>query len=111
MMIYYLMLEAIPCHNNPESNEFGGAYINCWVKASTRKEALQRAKEYIKNENWMFIKTEDIWEAQRQSYIDLSDSLECYDEACKNGLSAIFNTWPIDKDKHQLPKEIYRLEN
>ena len=108
MMIYYLMLEAIPCHNNPESNEFGGAYINCWVKASTQKEALQRAKEYIKNENWMFIKTEDIWEAQRQSYIDLPDSLECYDEACKNGLSAIFNTWPID---HQLPKEIYRLEN
>ena len=27
MMIYYLMLEAIPCHNNPESNEFGGALI------------------------------------------------------------------------------------
>ena len=100
MAIYYIMIEAIPNSNNPERNEFGGAYINCWVKASTQKEALKRAKDYIKNENWMFIKTEDIWEAQRQSYIDLPESLECYDEACKIGLSAIFNTWPIDEDNN-----------
>ena len=98
MMIYYFILEAIPCHSNPESNEFGGAYINCWVKAPTQKEALEKAKEYIKGENWMFIKVEDAWEAQRQAYVDLPDSLECYDDACKNGMSAIFNTWPIDEN-------------
>ena len=98
MAIYYIMIEATPNTSNPESKKFGGAYINCWVKASTQKEALKRAKDYIKNENWMFIKTEDIWEAQRQSYIDLPESLECYDDACKIGLSAIFNTWPIDED-------------
>ena len=100
MAIYYIMMEAIPNSNNPERNEFGGAYINCWVKASTQKEALKKAKEYIKDENWMFIKNEDIREAQRQSYIDLPESLECYDEACKIGLSAIFNTWPIDEDNN-----------
>ena len=44
------------------------------------------------------MKVEGIWEAQRQSYIDFPDSLECYDEACKFGLSAIFNTWPIYED-------------
>ena len=100
MAIYYIMIEAIPNSNNPERNEFGGAYINCWVKASTQKEALKKAKEYINDENWMFIKNEDIWEAQRQSYIDLPESLECYDEACKIGLSAIFNTWPIEEDNN-----------
>ena len=100
MAIYYLMIEATPNSNNPESKEFGGAYVNCWVKASTQKDALKKAKEYIKVENWMFIKNEDIWEAQRQSYIDLPESLECYDEACKIGLSAIFNTWPIEEDNN-----------
>ena len=98
MAIYCIIIEAIPNRSNPERNEFGGAYINCWVKASTQKEALKKAKEYIKAENWMFIKVEDIWEAQRQSYMDLPESLECYDEACKNGLSAIFNTWSIEDD-------------
>ena len=100
MAIYYIMIEAAPNNSNPESKEFGGAYVNCWVKATTQKEALKKAKEYIKDENWMFIKNEDIWEAQRQSYIDLPESLECYDEACKIGLSAIFNTWPIDEDNN-----------
>ena len=98
MTIYYLMIEAIPKLHNPECNEFGGAFINCWVKASTQKDALNRAKEYINKKDWMFIKTDDIRIAQRQSYIDLPDSLECYDEACKFGLSAIFNTWPIYED-------------
>ena len=100
MTIYYLMIEAIPCRNNPESKEFSGAFVNCWVKASTQKDALKRVQEFIKNENWIFMKVEDIWEAQRQSYIDLPDSLECYDEACEIGLSAVFNTWPIDGDNN-----------
>ena len=100
MTIYYLMIEAIPYRNNPESKEFGGAFVNCWVKASTQKDALKRVQEFIKNENWIFMKVEDIWEAQRQSYIDLPDSLECYDEACEIGLSSVFNTWPIDGDNN-----------
>ena len=100
MTIYYLMIEAIPYRNNPESKEFGGAFVNCWVKASTQKDALKRVQEFIKNENCIFMKVEDIWEAQRQSYIDLPDSLECYDEACEIGLSAVFNTWPIDGDNN-----------
>lgn len=100
MAIYYIMIEATPNSSSPESNAFGGAFVNCLVKAFTQKEALKRAKEYIKNENWMFVKTKDIWKAQRQSYIDLPDSLECYDEACDIGLSAIFNIWPIDGDKN-----------
>ena len=94
------MIEAIPCRNNPESKEFGGAFVNCWVKASAQEDALKRVQEFIKNENWIFMKVEDIWEAQRQSYIDLPDSLECYDEACEIGLSAVFNTWPIDGDNN-----------
>ena len=100
MTIYYLMIEAIPYRNNPESKEFGGAFVNCWVKASAQEDALKRVQEFIKNENWIFMKVEDIWEAQRQSYIDLPDSLECYDEACEIGLSAVFNTWPIDGDNN-----------
>ena len=101
MAIYYLMVEAAPNSSNPESKEFGGAYINCWVEASTQKDALKKAKEYIHEENWSFIKTEDVWLAQRQNYIDLPDSLECYDEACKIGLSALFNTWPTKDDNNK----------
>ena len=100
MAIYYLMIEATPGSSNPESKEFGGAFVNCWIKATTKKDALKRAKEYITEENWMFIKAEEIWVAHRKNYIDLPDSLECYDEACETGFSAIFNTWSIDENNN-----------
>lgn len=103
MKIYYLMIEAIPSLNNPESKKFGGAYVNCWVKASTQKEALKKVKDYINQENWVFIRTEDIWIAQRDSYINIPDSLESYDEACKYGSSFVFNIWPIDEDENVIP--------
>ena len=63
MTIYYLMIEAIPSCSNPESNGFGGAYVNCWVKASTQEDALKRVKEYIAEEHWEFVSIEDIWVA------------------------------------------------
>lgn len=89
------MVEATPNRNNPENKEFGGAYVNCWVKATTKNHALSIVKKYIDEENWLFVKTKDIFIAQRHLYLDEPDSLECYDEACKKGLSAIFYTWPI----------------
>ena len=96
MMIYYLMVEAVPHHNNPESKEYGGAYINCWVKADTPADAMSKVKEYIHEQNWHFIKAEDTFTVQRERYIDEPDSLECYDNALQYGLDAIFYTWPIN---------------
>ena len=96
MIIYYLMVEAVPHLDNPESTEYSGAYINCWVKANTPKEALNKAKEYILKEHWSFVKVEDIFTVQRERYLDEPDSLEAYDNATRYGLDAIFYTWPIE---------------
>jgi len=98
MKIYYFMMEAVPNRNNPESKEFGGAFISCWVKAATKKEAASKAKKNIDEENWRFIRTEESFVAQRDLYLELPYSLECYDEACENGIAAIFHTWPIDEE-------------
>ena len=96
MNIYYLMIEAVPKRNTPEYKEFGGAYINCWVKAATQSIALKKAKECINNEHWKHIKLEDIWVAYSDLYADTPESLDCYNEACEKGFSAIYYTWPID---------------
>ena len=100
MEIYYLLVEAVPDRNNPERQEFGGAYINCWVKATTKEDAVTRTKAYIAAENWTFVKILDVFIAQKQLYADEPDSAVCYDEACENGISAIFYTWSIDPDNN-----------
>ncbi|MBQ3162625.1 MAG: hypothetical protein IJC04_10945 [Oscillospiraceae bacterium] len=93
MNIYYLMIEAVPNEDNDEREEVDGAYINFWVKANEYETALKEAMEYIDNENWQSIKVKDSFIAKRELYIDEPDSLECYDEACENGIAAIFYTW------------------
>lgn len=98
MTIFYLMIEAVPKQDNPESKEFGGAFINLWVKATTKNEALKKAKNYVDEVNWKFVNAEEISVAKRSTYIDKPDSLECYDEACEKGLSAIFYTWAIGEE-------------
>lgn len=98
MIIYYVMVEAVPNHDNPESKEYGGAYINCWVKADTPVDAVKKVKEYIQKENWGCTNIEDVFSVQRERYLEELDSLECYDNAVQHGLDAIFYTWPIDSD-------------
>lgn len=94
MDVYYLMVEAVPCRDNPESGAFGGAYVNCWVKAASQTEARNIAREYIRREKWQPQRVEELRVVQREWYFDEPDSLACYDEACKNGLGAMFYTWP-----------------
>ena len=96
MGVYYLMVEATPKRDNPESKEYGGAYINCWVKADTPTDALRRVKEYIHGQHWNLVKLEDIFTVQRERYLNEPDSLEAYDNASRYGLDAIFYTWPIE---------------
>ncbi len=96
MPIYYLMIEAVPKRNNPESKTVGGAYVNCWVKAPDTETALSKAKKYVASENWKFVELKNISVAQRHYYVDEPDSLECFDNAWEYGLGACFYTWPVD---------------
>ena len=98
VIIYYLMVEAVPNCNNPESKKYSGAYINCWVKADSPVDAVKKVKKYIHKENWDLVNIEDVFSTQRERYLEEPDSLECYDNAVQYGLDAIFYTWPIDSD-------------
>jgi len=98
MHIYYLLMEAKPYSNNPESNEFGGAYVNCWVKAKNARLALQSAEEFLNSEGWEFVDIEEMNVSNRDSYINEPEFLDCYDSACQNEVGAIFNAWEIEED-------------
>ena len=103
MSIYYIMAEAAPSKDNDESKEFGGAYINIWVKSETKEAALTKAKEFIVDEGWVLVNDEEAYAVNRADYTDDPDMdapgvLECYDEACEQGISAIFYTWPLHEE-------------
>ena len=88
------MIEAVPCEDNEERLEYGGAFIACWVKAETEEAALTKAWAYVAEEKWKLISVEEKCAAHREAYLDDPESLECFDAAVRDGLAAIFYTWP-----------------
>ncbi len=47
----YIMFEAKPLPDNPESEDCGGAYINVWVNSEDSSFAMERANNYIRNDD------------------------------------------------------------
>ena len=93
MSIYYFLVEAVPLKDNPESEYLDGTFINCWVKATSTKDAIKKAKAYIKLEKWKWLYVEDMYIAEREMYLDEPDSLEAYDYACEYGAMGVFYTF------------------
>ena len=98
MSIYYFLIEAVPMKSNPESETIGGGYINCWVKADSTKDAIKKAKEYVRWEKWKWLNAEDMYTVEREEYVDDPESLESYDIACEYGVGANLYTWAIDEE-------------
>jgi hypothetical protein len=103
--IYLIQLEAIPVIDNPESEESAGAFVNCWVKSKSIKLALNTAINYVVNQGWEVISIEDQFMASRDMYLGNTEEdkelLECFDEALKEGISAIFYTYEEDEDEDE----------
>ncbi|MFD0618228.1 hypothetical protein ACFQZR_12210 [Paenibacillus sp. GCM10027629] len=99
MVIYCFMFEAIPKIDNPERDEFAGAYVTCWVNSTAPNSALTSATAYINDEGWEVMKVEDQFIASREQYEgddELAETLECFDQAVNYGIAAIFHTWTLD---------------
>ena len=96
--VFYFMMEAVPGAGTEEARDCGGAFINCGVKAENEETARRKARRYVEEENWTFLREKDAFIARREFYADEPESLECFDEAREYGLSAAFYMWPKGRD-------------
>ena len=93
--IYHYIIEVLPKAGSDKSYEFGGAYVNCWVKGEDVREVLKRIDFILRNESWI------IKEIRKQEIIDIhthvysEDSLEYIQQAEVDGESFLVNTWPL----------------
>ncbi|WP_047154399.1 hypothetical protein [Aneurinibacillus tyrosinisolvens] len=93
------MFEAIPNLDNPEKEEYAGAFVTCWVNSIDLNSALSKAKGFINDEGWEVIRIEEQFIAKREWYEKDDakiESLKCFDEAVLYGVAAIFYTFPYD---------------
>ena len=91
--MYYGMLTARPCADNPEAAECDGAYVNCFVRAEDPAEAKERAKALLAAEGWELTEVRTLRRAQRERYAQDPEMSRCYDEALEYGESAVIYAW------------------
>ena len=75
MKIYYFLFEVVPDEHFKES---GGAFVNCWVRSDSKREAERIAVGAIRNDR----------------YAADPEILELYEQAEMEGESYLFNIWP-----------------
>jgi hypothetical protein len=88
------MVEATPTQEHDEFDDIGGAFINCWIRTDNEDTAIKIASKTLKKHCWKILKIEDSFAVTAERYEDEPDSLECFNEALKEGESYIINEWP-----------------
>jgi len=65
--IYYFLFEVAP---DEHFKEAGGAFVNCWVRSDSKREAEGIAKGAIRNDGWYIQSLHDSFIAEKDRYAD-----------------------------------------
>lgn len=72
---------------------FAGGYWTTWVVASDADAAMQRAIDYAEKRGWQFHRHEDTHVVERANHGSDALLLQRFDEAQRDGISAILDTF------------------
>jgi hypothetical protein len=95
--MFYLRLASRPRLGTAYHSQYGGALVNCWVRAPTPAEAERVARGMIEAQGWL---AEDLEESRRVTQSDYppgASGAESYAQAEDEGRCAVFHVWPRDE--------------
>jgi len=94
--LFFFRIQVIPHPDNPEAQDAGGAFANCWVDADDLRTAEIRAIEVIQGNGWC-PQSLDEWKlVWRECYKDGHEARQSIDEAFRDGSNCTFFVWPVD---------------
>jgi hypothetical protein len=97
MTVFYLQFEAAPHPLSEHFAQCGGAYVNCWVNASTVPQAQKLATNAIVENGWLIVGVEERgYEVTEQWYLDDDETLEYFEQANTDGECYVFHQWPVE---------------
>jgi hypothetical protein len=103
MEMFYLQYRCIPSETSDNYRELGGAYISCWIKAVSIKDARTIAELEIQENQWIVQELEESGPIKREDYEKDDESHEYYQQAEIDGEVYVFDTWPNEpQDEDQV---------
>jgi hypothetical protein len=96
MTIYYAMYEATPGPDIPEFETCGGAFVNCWVRAESTRDAERLNAAAIAENGWKILSVEDeCCEVTDDWYSEDDDEWPWYQQAISEGECYVYHQWPL----------------
>ena len=95
MAIFYIQYHAEPEPETEAFGKFGGAYVNCWVKAASETEAQHVTTVAIRESNWKVLSVEDdCREVTEEYYSGNEEGFEYFRQATLDGECYVYHQWP-----------------
>ena len=105
MTIFFIQYKTIPLPESDDYESKGGAYVNCFIRENSEKNAVNLALASLKSFGWHIVTVEDAPKvAHRKEYLESEPEwLEAFDTAVQDGECYIFHTWPNEaQEKSEL---------
>jgi len=74
--------------------EYGGAFVGCWIKDRTEDEAFTVAKEWLATSGWIVKSLEKQRAVSKFDYQCGEDGGQQYEQALEDGEVYVFHAWP-----------------
>jgi hypothetical protein len=96
--LYLVTIEAEPNAGTDDFREFGGAYINVYIREISEAAALATAQREVAEAGWICKSIEKVEYVTRDDFTDEHEDLESFEQALVDGVVLDFYTFPIGAD-------------
>lgn len=94
MPMYLIQIHALP-GRDAALQEFGNAYVNCWIEAPDLGEAVCRALAEVEGAGWHPDEICRGFLTTREAYTGDDDGLEYFEQALIDKEVCVFYTYPV----------------
>ena len=97
----FVLIAAIQDPEAEHDEEYGGAYVSCWIKDQTLRNALHIAKGWIQDAGWFVEEIEEQYPVTAEDYTDKPDSAQYYAQALIDGEVFVYHVFPAEQPSEQ----------
>ncbi len=93
MSIFYFLFEVVPSPEGENFDQYGGAFVSCWVQDQESETAREVAIAAVQQDGWLVEELKEAYVADESFYEDDITLMEAYKQATQEGQSYIYFTW------------------
>ncbi len=99
--IWLLTYEVAPDPKNPDFRSVGGAYVNCWIRASSQADAAEIAGRQLSETQWSIVELTEAKPVNPEAEQYPPASMRMIEQAQIDGAVFLFNKWPMTARKRR----------